>query len=143
PHTRQFEAAKKILVTLEQAGFAARFAGGCVRDRILGIYPKDYDVATDALPEQNIELFADHGYKVVPTGIEHGTVTVVTRDGPVEITTLRRDVATDGRHAEVEYCGKSFEEDALRRDFTMNAMYEDLRGQIYDFHDGRKHIQQR
>jgi tRNA nucleotidyltransferase/poly(A) polymerase len=143
PHTRKFEAAKKILKIYEDAGFEVRFAGGCVRDRILGVYPKDYDLATNALPDQTVSLFEDHGYKVVPTGIDHGTVTIVTNEGPVEVTTLRRDVAGDGRHATVEFCGTDFEEDARRRDFTMNAMSEDLRGEIFDYFSGRIHIQQK
>jgi tRNA nucleotidyltransferase/poly(A) polymerase len=83
-----------------------------------------------------MKLFTARGLRVVPTGIDHGTVTLVTASGPVEITTLRTDVATDGRHATVAF-GKSFEDDAARRDFSINAMFEDARGIIYDYHGGR------
>jgi tRNA nucleotidyltransferase/poly(A) polymerase len=140
PHVRLREQALQVLKVLEEAGFQARFAGGCVRDKLLGLVPKDYDIASTSLPDQTMKTFADAGYKVVPTGIDHGTITVVTKEGPVEITTLRKDVNTDGRHATVEFGGASFEEDAARRDFTMNALFEDLRGEISDFHNGREHI---
>ena len=136
---RRIKDALKTLIVLEQAGFVARFAGGCVRDRLMGIHPTDYDVATSATPDQTSGVFRSQGYKVVPTGIDHGTVTVIAPSGPVEITTLRRDVATDGRRAQVAF-GTNFEEDAERRDFTINAMFEDARGQIYDYFEGRKDL---
>lgn len=128
--------AHKAMSWLEAAGFQARLAGGCVRDRYLGIRPKDYDIATDAKPEQVSLIFKQKNIKVVPTGIDHGTVTVVMGGQGLEITTLRKDVVTDGRHAQVVF-GHSFSEDAERRDFAMNALYEDLSGQVYDFFDGR------
>jgi poly(A) polymerase len=111
-------------------------AGGCVRDRLLGHRPKDYDIATNAEPSEISTVFKQKNVKTVPTGIEHGTVTVIFGGQPLEITTLRRDVTTDGRRATVSF-GHSFEEDSLRRDFTINAMYEDVRGKIYDFHGGQ------
>ncbi len=128
--------AQKAMRWLEEAGFQARLAGGCVRDRLLGIRPKDYDIASDALPEQVSLIFKQKGAKVVPTGIDHGTVTVVLGGQGIEITSLRKDVSTDGRRALVSF-GSSFEEDAERRDFTMNALYEDLAGQVYDYFDGQ------
>ncbi|MFW7381530.1 MAG: CCA tRNA nucleotidyltransferase [Oligoflexus sp.] len=128
-----------VLQTLEEGGYQARFAGGSVRDRILGRIPKDFDVATNATPDQVCLIFKQKGVKVVPTGIDHGTVTVVVRHAPIEVTTLRRDVKTDGRHAQVAF-GSSFEDDALRRDFTINAMFEDRHGKIYDYFGGRDDI---
>lgn len=134
-HTN-FEDAKHILETLNGAGYSSMFAGGCVRDRLLKLTPKDYDVATAATPDQSMALFSEKGFRVVPTGFDHGTVTVVTKSGPVEVTTLRRDVATDGRYAVVDFAGATFETDAARRDFTINALFEDVTGQIHDFHSG-------
>ena len=124
-----------LLQALAQGGYESRLAGGCVRDRLLGIEPGDFDVASVATPEQVTELLQKR-WKVVPTGIEHGTVTVVMKHGPVEVTTLRIDVTTDGRRAEVAF-SDSFEEDASRRDFTVNAMFEDASGKIYDYHGGQ------
>jgi len=145
PQIRLRESALEVLKVLETKGFKARFAGGCVRDNILGLTPKDYDIATTAMPNDVMAVFGESKkgrskYKAIPTGIDHGTITVVSKDGPVEITTLRRDVDTDGRHALVEFGGASFEDDAARRDFTINAMFEDRHGVIYDFHNGREHI---
>ena len=139
---RAYQDALKVLSILEESGFQAKLAGGCVRDRCMGLTPRDYDIATDALPDQVCTLFKQKNLKVVPTGIDHGTVTVVMKTGPVEVTTLRRDLETDGRHAVVAF-GSSFEEDAARRDFTINAMFEDAAGRIEDFHGGRQHIADR
>lgn len=119
---------------IEEAGGEARLAGGCVRDRQLGLEPKDYDIATTLKPAQILSILGQK-VKVVPTGIEHGTITVVMPCGPIEVTSLRRDVETDGRRAVVEF-GESFEEDSARRDFTLNALYEDREGRVYDYHDG-------
>lgn len=140
---RRFRDAHQAMKILTDCEFDARLAGGCVRDRLLGISPKDYDIATNARPEEVLSLFRKAGYRVVPTGLTHGTVTIVARNGPIEITTLRRDVATDGRHAVVDFAQATFEEDAARRDFTINAMYEDGEGQIFDFFCGLKHLEQR
>lgn len=119
------------------------FAGGCVRDRLLGVKPKDYDIATAATPQDTINLFSSLGIKVIPSGIDHGTVTVISRTGPIEITTLRRDIKTDGRHAIVDFTNATFETDALRRDFTINAMYEDIDGKIRDFCGGLDDLKSR
>ncbi|HYX34976.1 MAG TPA: CCA tRNA nucleotidyltransferase [Oligoflexus sp.] len=131
--------ALRAIKTLEDAGYEARLAGGCVRDRLLGIKPKDYDVATTAWPEQICTVFKQKNIKVVPTGIDHGTITVVMAGQGMEVTSLRRDVSTDGRRATVAF-GSSFEEDAERRDFTFNAMFEDNQGRIYDFFGGREDL---
>jgi tRNA nucleotidyltransferase/poly(A) polymerase len=135
-----YEDALKVLRILNEAGYVSRFAGGCVRDRLMGITPKDYDIASAAVPETALNLFAKMHLRVIPTGIEHGTVTVMMPSGPVEVTTLRRDVQTDGRHAVVSFDGASFETDAARRDFTINAMFEDEHGNIYDYFNGRNDL---
>jgi tRNA nucleotidyltransferase/poly(A) polymerase len=131
-----------VMQQLEEAGYGARMAGGCVRDRCMNNEPHDFDIATEAHPAEVTEIFYKLKAKVIPTGIDHGTVTVLYKGVPYEVTTLRHDVATDGRHAVVEF-GKSFLEDAARRDFTINALFEDRHGTIYDFFEGRKDIENR
>ncbi|MDP3261605.1 MAG: CCA tRNA nucleotidyltransferase [Tabrizicola sp.] len=116
---------------LEMAGMQALFVGGCVRNALLGESVADIDIATDATPDMVVNLAATNGMKVVPTGLSHGTVTVIAGGKPHEVTTLRRDVATDGRHAEVEF-SKDVVEDAGRRDFTMNALYANRFGEVLD-----------
>jgi poly(A) polymerase len=114
----------------------ARYVGGAVRDTLLGIDVKDIDVATPLLPESVMERLAAADIRTVPTGIDHGTVTAVLPHGPVEITTLRHDVATDGRRATVAYATE-WREDAARRDFTINALYADpVTGEIFDYFGG-------
>lgn len=117
-----------------------RFVGGCVRDTLLERGVTDVDAATSLLPHDTMKVLEDAGVRVVPTGIEHGTVTAVGADRSVEITTLRRDVKTDGRHAEVAFT-HDWLEDASRRDFTMNALYVDIEGKLYDPLDGMQDIQ--
>jgi poly(A) polymerase len=113
-----------------------RYVGGVVRDSLLGIGAKDVDMATTLLPEQTLERLAAAGIKAVPTGLAHGTVTAVLEGGPVEITTLRRDVETDGRHATVAF-STDWREDAARRDFTINALSADPRTlQVFDYFGG-------
>jgi poly(A) polymerase len=102
----------------------ARYVGGAVRDTLLGIPVKDVDIATTLRPEQVVERLQAAGIKAVPTGIEHGTITAVIPFGPVEITTLRQDVSTDGRRATVTFAN-DWQDDAARRDFTLNALYAD------------------
>lgn len=116
---------------LTDAGNKALFVGGCVRNAIIGAPVTDIDIATDARPEQVIELAKDAGLRPVPTGIEHGTITVIAGGIPHEVTTFRRDVETDGRRAVVAYSDR-VEDDALRRDFTMNALYADAAGEVLD-----------
>ncbi|WP_421990475.1 CCA tRNA nucleotidyltransferase [Qipengyuania sp.] len=99
-----------------------RWVGGCVRDTLLGHEANDIDAATRHLPATVIDRCKDAGIRTVPTGIDHGTVTAILEDGPVEITTLRRDVATDGRRATIAF-SEEWQEDAARRDFTINALY--------------------
>lgn len=114
----------------------ARFVGGAVRDGLLGLPVKDIDIATLHAPAEVIARIKGAGFKAVPTGIAHGTVTAVVDHRPVEITTLRRDVSTDGRRATVAF-GTDWREDAARRDFTMNALYADpLTGALHDYFGG-------
>ncbi|MBC2665018.1 CCA tRNA nucleotidyltransferase [Novosphingobium flavum] len=130
--------AREDLVALMAAlgGENARYVGGAVRDTLLGIPVKDVDVATVLRPEQVIERLAAAGLRTVPTGIEHGTVTAILPYGPVEITTLRHDVSTDGRRATVAFA-EDWREDAARRDFTINALYaQPGTGAISDYFGG-------
>ena len=113
-----------------------RYVGGIVRDTLLGIDAADIDLATVHAPDDVIDRLAAARIRVVPTGIAHGTVTAVLPSGPIEVTTLRRDVATDGRHAIVAFTD-DWREDAARRDFTMNALYADpVSGAVVDYFDG-------
>ncbi|NIJ18995.1 poly(A) polymerase [Sphingomonas naasensis] len=115
-----------------------RFVGGAVRDALLGneVTEADVDIATRHAPEAVMDLLRQAGIRAVPTGIEHGTITAVLASGPIEITTLRRDVSTDGRRATVAFTD-DWRADAARRDFTMNALYADpLTGAIFDYFGG-------
>jgi poly(A) polymerase len=120
-----------LCTALEEAGHQALLVGGCVRNALLGEPVSDVDIATDATPETVSNLAETAGFKPVPTGIDHGTVTVVAHGRPHEVTTFRRDVETDGRRAVVAY-STEIEEDAQRRDFTMNALYADRHGTVVD-----------
>jgi poly(A) polymerase len=117
-------------------GGEARFVGGAVRDALLGLPVADIDVATRHAPDEVVRRLRRSGIKAVPTGIAHGTITAVIDSGPIEVTTLRRDVDTDGRHATVAFTG-DWREDAARRDFTMNALYADPNtGEVFDYFGG-------
>lgn len=114
--------------------------GGCVRDELLGVVANDYDIASDALPETVQKLFnstEQENWRAIPSGIEHGTITLLSirENFTFEVTSLRQDQTCDGRHADVVF-GRSFYEDSCRRDFTINALYQDVWGHIYDFHNG-------
>ncbi len=122
----------RIIEALAAAGHTARLCGGGVRDRLLGLEPADDDLACDAPPERVAAALERAGIRTVPTGIAHGTVTAIVEGEGFEVTTLRRDLATFGRHAEVAFGDVAWEEDAQRRDFTINALYADLDGRIYD-----------
>ncbi len=114
----------------------SRYVGGAVRDTVLGIEVSDVDIATRLPPQEVIERLQDARIKAIPTGLAHGTITAITAGGPVEVTTLRRDVTTDGRHAIIAYTD-DWREDAARRDFTMNALYADpATGAILDYFGG-------
>lgn len=114
----------------------SRYVGGAVRDTLLGLDVSDVDIATRLTPPEVIDRLRAAGIKAVPTGVAHGTVTAVIASGPVEVTTLRRDVATDGRHAVVAFSDQ-WGEDAARRDFTVNALYADpVTLELHDHHGG-------
>lgn len=118
-----------------------RFVGGFVRDSLLGIASADIDCATRLKPEEVLERVRDAGFKAVPTGIAHGTITAVLPSGPIEITTLRRDVATDGRRATIAYT-EDWEADAARRDFTINALSADpVTDEVLDYFGGRDDLE--
>jgi len=135
-------ATQAVCRMIEQGGHQALFVGGCVRNAILGAPVHDIDIATDAHPETIITLAEGAGMKPVPTGLDHGTVTVVSDHVPHEVTTFRRDVETYGRHAVVAY-SEDVAEDARRRDFTMNALYARPDGTVIDPLDGLKDLQAR
>jgi poly(A) polymerase len=121
-----------LIAALEAArAGGSRFVGGCVRNTLMGREVDDIDIATQLTPDQTTEVAAKAGFAAHPTGIEHGTITVVVDHKPFEVTTLRRDVSTDGRRATVAFT-ESWEEDAERRDFRMNALYADASGAVHD-----------
>lgn len=127
----QSDATQLIISMFKGADQTAYFVGGCVRNSLMGVPVTDLDVSTPMRPEAVMALAKSVGLKAIPTGIEHGTVTVVAHGEPFEITTFRRDVATDGRRAVVAFADH-LDEDACRRDFTMNALYVDLDGTVLD-----------
>ena len=135
-HTQQ------VMRLLTDAGHQAFAVGGCVRNALLGVPVMDIDISTDAHPQVVMALAGAAGLKAVPTGIDHGTVTVVTEHEGFEITTFRADVETDGRRAVVRY-SQDVREDALRRDFTMNALYADANGTLHDPLQGLPDLQAR
>lgn len=124
-------ALSRLLAVLDRNGEEARIIGGAVRDLLLGEAVGDVDLATTALPEETMRRGREAGFKVVPTGLEHGTITLIVEGAPFEVTTLREDVETDGRHATVRF-GRDFEADARRRDFTVNALSLDRAGVVHD-----------
>jgi len=127
--------ARAVYDALAKAGGSPRFVGGCVRDGLLGRKIKDVDIATVLPPDAVIAAANKAGLKPVPTGMAHGTVTVVADHVGIEVTTLRRDVETFGRHATVAFTD-DWKADASRRDLTMNALSADMSGAIYDYFDG-------
>ncbi|NUH66916.1 CCA tRNA nucleotidyltransferase [Sulfitobacter sp. S0837] len=133
PQTRwlQDEDAQQVCRVVQGGGHQIYFVGGCVRDALLGLPDSDVDLSTDAPPEVVMSLAKAAGVKAVPTGIDHGTVTLVSGGKPFEITTFRRDVDTDGRRAVVAF-STDMREDARRRDFTMNALYATPEGRVVD-----------
>jgi poly(A) polymerase len=126
------ESVARLFAAFEDADQELRFVGGCVRNALLGRQVHDLDAATTATPEQMQALLNQAGFRCIPTGIDHGTITALLDDArAVQITTLRSDIRCDGRHAEVQF-GTDWREDALRRDFTMNALYCDAQGVLSD-----------
>jgi poly(A) polymerase len=127
---------RRLLGALTTGSIAARFVGGCVRNSVLERPVDDIDIAVDKPPETVMRALEAADLRVVPTGLKHGTVTAIVKGRPFELTTLRRDVETDGRRAVVAFTD-DWLEDAKRRDFTFNAMYADPDGTIWDPFDGR------
>lgn len=125
---------------IEEAGGEIRLVGGCVRDALLGRPVKDLDAATTLLPDVVMTACETAAIRTIPTGIAFGTITALLDELPVQITTLRADIKNDGRWAEVQF-GTSWQEDAQRRDFTMNALYADLNGNVYDYFSGYADVQ--
>jgi poly(A) polymerase len=137
------EGLKKLLAALDDAHGGPRYVGGAVRDTLLGLSVSDIDIATVLLPNEVMKRLQDVGIKAIPTGIEHGTVTAAVDGKNYEITTLRRDVATDGRRATVAFA-TDWQEDAARRDFTINALYADPKsGEVFDYFDGISDLEAR
>ena len=126
---------RAVLAALGAEGAAPRFVGGCVRDAVLGRPVKDVDIATPDPPERVVELIERAGLKAVPTGLAHGTVTAVARGRPFEVTTLRIDVETYGRHAKVAFTD-DWQADAARRDLTINALSGTPDGRVFDYFGG-------
>lgn len=128
-------AAKRVMQVIAQAKGEVRFVGGCVRDALLGRPVTDVDMASTLPPEQGMAALEREGIRVFATGLAHGTITALYNGETFEITTLRRDISTDGRWAEVAFTD-NWREDAARRDFTMNALYADANGELYDYFGG-------
>ena len=126
---------RTLIAALDAGGIAFRFVGGAVRDGLLGRPVADIDIATPARPDAVMRAVEAAGLKAIPTGIAHGTVTALVGRRHFEITTLRRDIETDGRHAVVAFT-EDWRQDAARRDFTMNALYADRDGKVTDFFGG-------
>lgn len=135
-------ALEKLLAALSEGGEEARVAGGAVRNALLGEPVSDVDIAATVLPEETIRRAEAAGFKPVPTGVEHGTVTVVAGGRPYEVTTLRADIKTDGRRAKVRF-GRDWRADAERRDFTINALYAEADGTVIDLVGGLADIESR
>ena len=130
---------KIILEKLNNAGFEAYVVGGCVRDSVLGRTPVDWDICTNALPEQTMQVF--EGFHVIPTGLQHGTVTVMINNNGYEITTYRIDGSySDGRHPDSVSFTANLRDDLARRDFTVNAMAYSEKDGIMDFYGGMDDI---
>jgi poly(A) polymerase len=126
---------QKLVQAFADKPGALRFVGGAVRDSVLGHSAQDVDAATTCLPEETMAILEAAGIKAVPTGLAHGTVTAVIDGRHFEITTLRSDIACDGRHAQVVYTD-NWQQDAQRRDFTINALYLSPQGELFDYFDG-------
>lgn len=134
------ETLQTLLAALSEGGEEARVVGGAVRNTLMARPVTDIDIAVTTLPEETVRRVEAIGLKAVPTGIEHGTITVVAEGRPYEVTTLRRDIETDGRHAVVTF-GRDWQADAERRDFTINALYVDAAGEVLDLVGGIADIQ--
>lgn len=133
---------KPVLELFTALNGNARIVGGAVRDALMKIPICDIDMATPYAPQDVISLLDKHNIRTIPTGLKHGTVSALINDTLYEMTTLRRDEKTDGRHATVAFTD-SYEEDARRRDFTINALYVDKDGRVFDYINGRADIEKK
>ena len=133
---------RAVMRALTSDGSEARFVGGAVRNALLGAPVSDIDIATPLIPEEVTRRLKESGLEVIATGIEHGTVTAISAGKPFEVTTLRRDVSTDGRRATVAFT-KDWAEDASRRDFTINALYAADDGEVFDYFGGLSDLEDR
>lgn len=133
---------QRLLTVLSAGGEEARIAGGAVRNALIGKTVSDVDIATTLLPAETIRRGRAAGFKPVPTGIDHGTVTLIAAGRPYEVTTLRADIETDGRRAKVRF-GRDWQADADRRDFTINGLYADADGAVVDLVNGAADIETR
>ncbi len=140
PKRESWMTAPKTRAVLDALGPEARFVGGAVRNALLKREVSDVDIATPLTPDEVTERLTAAGLGAVPTGFEHGTVTAISTGTPFEVTTLRRDVSTDGRRAVVAFT-KDWKEDAQRRDFTMNALYATADGEVVDLVGGLADLQ--
>ena len=138
----QDKTCKKIMSLLNKKEDTSRFVGGCVRDSLIGIDTKDIDIATKLEPNDVINILTSASIDAIPTGIDHGTISVFSKPFIFEITTLRSDIKTDGRHAEVIF-SDSWEKDASRRDFTINSIYLKQNGDIYDPYNGIQDLKEK
>ena len=129
------KAVLQLFEVVERHGGVLRFVGGAVRDALAGLEGFDLDLATDMSPDELVEMCEESGLKTIPIGIKYGTVGVVINDTVLEVTSLRKDIKTDGRHAEVEFT-TDWNEDASRRDLTINAVYADEKGNVFDYYNG-------
>ena len=128
---KYFNTAKQIFICFQNQNYKLKLVGGCVRKLITEEKIDDMDIAINIEPEKIKKVLVEQKIKFVETGITHGTITVLINDFKFEITSLRKDLSTDGRHAKVEFTS-NWEQDAQRRDFTINAIYSDINGEVYD-----------
>jgi poly(A) polymerase len=135
-------ATRRVMDALQARGNQALFVGGCVRNGLLDVPCTDIDISTDARPQETIALAKSAGLKAIPTGIDHGTITIVVDEEPFEVTSFRKDVETDGRRAVVAF-SDDIMDDAKRRDFTMNAIYARADGTVVDPLNGLSDLQAR
>ncbi|AHX11553.1 poly A polymerase head domain protein [Neorickettsia helminthoeca str. Oregon] len=133
---------RQLIQIIRNNAGEARFVGGCVRDSILGRKISDFDIATTLEPEEAMSILRANSFTAIPTGLKHGTFTTLVGSRSVEITTLRKDLECDGRHATVMFT-ENWKEDAKRRDFTFNALYMDIDGNVYDYFSGLEDLKYR
>ena len=128
---KYFNTAKQIFICFQNQNYKLKLVGGCVRKLITEEKIDDMDIAINIEPEKIKKVLVEQKIKFVETGIKYGTITALINDFKFEITSLRKDLSTDGRHAKVEFTS-NWEQDAQRRDFTINAIYSDISGEVYD-----------